>query len=110
MDKKDTKQIVLDNDLFDSVLGDSRMIQTTKKLPDFLALAVQHERECVKLRLRQIQGCLGRIQLLSAGIDYYDTFKKIPGIMQPIPFPKEEYLKQKAKEVNTKDKKRGDDK
>lgn len=79
------------NPMWDKVFEDGRMSEEINKdLPEFLKIAIKHERKCVKFRLKQIEGYLDRITHLEAGMDYFDTFNVIKS-MSGVPFPREEY-------------------
>lgn len=80
------------NPMWDKVFEDIAMSASIDKLPKFLQFAINHERRCIKFRLKQIENYAQRINLMMAGMDYTDTFKTIRPT-HGVPFPKEAYIK-----------------
>lgn len=66
-------------------------------IPDFLAMAIQHEKNLIELRKRQIEGYEKRIKLMEGGLDYYEALNKVPPVSSGLKFEKEIYLKAKKK-------------
>jgi hypothetical protein len=81
------------NPVWNEIFKDERLVgEINPELPHFLKMAIEHERRCIKHRLKQVETYLDRITFLEAGMDYFDTFKQIQGL-KGIPFPKDEYVK-----------------
>lgn len=80
------------NPMWDLVFADDRMKESDKFLSKHLKLAILHEQKCVKMRLKQIEHYLDRIALMEQGMEYTETFKKVP-CTYGISFPKDEYEK-----------------
>lgn len=83
------------NPVWNKLYEDERLSgEIRKELPEFLKIGIEHERKCIKLRLKQIEHYLDKITYLEAGMDWFDTLKHI----QPtkgIIFPSEAYMKAK---------------
>jgi hypothetical protein len=82
------------NPLWDKALKHELMKKDVSGLPEFLKLAIRHERNCIEFRLRQVENYFDRLELMFGGMDYFDTFERI----SPLPFvqfPKQEYEKLK---------------
>lgn len=79
------------NPMWDKVFADERLSGVIDKFLDkHLALAIEHERRCIKMRLKQVENYLDRISLMQQGMEYKETFKKIP-CSKGVPFPRVEY-------------------
>jgi hypothetical protein len=79
------------NPIWDKVFADERLSgEIDKFLDKHLTLAIEHERRCIKMRLKQVEGYLDRISLMQQGMEYTETFKKIPS-RKGVPFPRHEY-------------------
>jgi hypothetical protein len=108
--KTEEQQEKKKNPVWDKLFQDERMSGIINKdLPEFLKIAIEHEIRCVKYRLKQIEGYLDRMTLLESGVDYFDTFQKIPS-RKGVPFPKTLYLikKEEWEKLNKKNKTKGE--
>jgi len=90
------------NPMWDKVFADKRLSGVIDSFLDkHLVLAIEHERRCIKMRLKQIEHYLDRISLMQQGMEYKETFKKIP-CSKGVPFPRVEYdrlLEEQKKKV-----------
>ena len=66
-----------------------------EKIPKHLQLAIEHEKNCIRMREEQIKGYKEKIKLLEKGIDYNDVLKKIKPRKPNIKFNFLEYNKLK---------------
>lgn len=73
------------------------------ELPEFLQLAIKHEEKVIELRKKQIDNYYKRIEMMKVGINYFDTFKKVPSL-HGFKFPKEEYHRLKTEYLKQKKK------
>lgn len=94
--EKKQKQEKKKNPVWDKLFEDERLNKEISTLPKHFQMAINHERKCIKFRLKQIERYLERIQLMMAGMDYFDTFKNLSSI-HGLGFPKQPYLKLRDK-------------
>ena len=60
-------------------------------LPKHLQYAIDTERNIIVVRKRQIQASENRVQLLQAGLDLADVWKRIPPVKSSIQFNEKRY-------------------
>ena len=66
-------------------------------LPQYLRLAIEHEKKVIALRKRQVEACEQRLMLMEAGMGYYTALKKVPPVAANSNFPERKYMQLKDK-------------